>query len=63
MMAIGTPSWGPVGPLGALHDIVAETWGVGQRYLGMTCRVEHDMTRAENYDHLFALCRSEITEV
>ena len=27
----------------ALH--VAAPWGVGQRYLGMICRVGHDMTR------------------
>ena len=38
----------------------AMEWGVGHRYLGMIQRQEHEMNRPEDYDHLLALCRSEI---
>ena len=36
------------------------TWGVGQQYLGMIHRLEHEMNRPEDYDYLLVLCRSEI---
>ena len=48
-----------VGLLKAAVDI-ARKWGVGQRYLGMIQRLEHELNRPEDYDYLLALCRSEI---
>ena len=48
-----------VGLFKAAVDI-ARTWGVGQRYLGMIQRPEHETNRPEDYDYLLALCRSEI---
>ena len=48
-----------VGLLGAAMD-VARTWGVGQRHIGMICRLEHEMNCPQEYDYLLALCRSEI---
>ena len=39
---------------------VAMPWGVGQRYISMICRLEHEMNRPHEYDYLLALCRSEI---
>ena len=48
-----------VGLLKAAVDI-ARKWGVGQRYLGMIQRLEHEVNRPEDYDYLLALCRSEI---
>ena len=38
----------------------AREWGMGQRYLGIIQRQEHQMNRPEDYDYLLALCRSEI---
>ena len=40
--------------------VMSRKWGVGQRYLGMIQRLEHEMNRPEDYDCLLALCRSEI---
>ena len=48
-----------VGLLKAAVD-TARKWGVGQRYLSMIQRLEHEMNRPEDYDYLLALCRSEI---
>ena len=48
-----------VGLFKAAMDI-ARKWGVGQRYLSMIQRLEHEMNRPEDYDCLLALCRSEI---
>ena len=48
-----------VGLLKAAVD-TARKWGVGQRYLGMIQRQEHEMNRPEDYDYFLALCRSEI---
>ena len=48
-----------VGLFKAAVDI-ARTWGAGQRYLGMIQRLEHEMTRPEDCDYFFALCRSEM---
>ena len=48
-----------VGLLKAALD-TARKWGVGQRYLGMIQRLEHEMNRTEDYDYLLALCRREI---
>ena len=48
-----------IGLLKAAVDI-ARKWGVGQRYLGMIQRLEHEVNRPEDYDSLLALCRSEI---
>ena len=47
-----------LGLLKAAVDI-ARKWGVGQRYIGVIHRLEHEMNRPEDYDHLLALCRSE----
>ena len=35
-------------------------WVTGWRYLGMIHRVEHNITRPDDYDYLLALCRNEI---
>ena len=43
----------------AAMDIVRK-WGVGQRYLTMIQRLEHEMNHPEDDDYLLALCRSEI---
>ena len=48
-----------IGLLTAAVD-TARKWGVGQRYIGMIHRLNHEMDRPEDYDHLLALCRSEI---
>ena len=48
-----------VGLLQAAVDI-ARKWGLGQRYLGMIQRLEHEMNRPEDYDYRLALCRSAI---
>ena len=50
-----------VGLLKAAVEI-ARKWEAGQRYLGMIQRLEHEMNRSEDYDHLLALCRSEIPQ-
>ena len=39
---------------------IARKWGVGQQYLGVVQRLEHEMNRPEDYAYLLALCRSEI---
>ena len=48
-----------VGLLTAAVD-TARKWGVGQRYLGMIHRLEHEIGRPEACDYLLALCRSEM---
>ena len=48
-----------VGLFRAVMD-TARKWGVGQRYLGMIHRLEHEKNRPEDYDYLLALCRREI---
>jgi hypothetical protein len=35
-------------------------WVQGWRYLGIIHRIEHDMTRPDDYEYLLALCRNEI---
>ena len=34
----------------ALDNFIARKWGVGQRYLSMIQRLEHEMNRPEYYD-------------
>ena len=38
----------------------ARECGMGQRYIDMIQRQDHEMNRPEDYDYLLALCRSEI---
>ena len=44
-----------LGPDGACRGIIT-----GMRYMGMIHRVEQVMTRAEDYDFLLALYRTEV---
>ena len=48
-----------VGLFKAAVDI-ASKWGVGQPYLGMIQRLEHETNRPEGYDYLLVLCTREI---